>query len=52
VGVFLPLDRLNPPASVYLEEVSAGILAVLIPQGDQAPQMEGDLVGLLIVYGC
>jgi len=31
---------------------AAGELACLVPQGHQAAQMEGNLVGLLIVYGC
>jgi hypothetical protein len=31
---------------------AAGVLAVLVPQRHQAAQMEGNLVGLLIVYGC
>jgi hypothetical protein len=28
---------------------AAGVLARLIPQGDQAPQVEGDVVGLALV---
>jgi hypothetical protein len=34
---------------VCLEEVSAGELAVLIPQRDQPPQVQRDLIGLGVV---
>jgi drug/metabolite transporter (DMT)-like permease len=30
---------------------AAGVAAALVPQGDQAAQVDGDVVGLLIVYG-
>jgi hypothetical protein len=34
---------------VCLEEVSAGELAVLVPQGHQAAELDGDVVGLALV---
>jgi hypothetical protein len=34
---------------VCLEEASAGILASLVPQRDQPPQVHGDVVGLALV---
>jgi mRNA-degrading endonuclease RelE of RelBE toxin-antitoxin system len=36
-----------PARLVCLEEVSARVLAALVPQRDQAPQVHGDVVGLL-----
>jgi hypothetical protein len=35
--------------NVCLEEVSAGVLAALVPQRDQAAEMNRDVVGLAVV---